>query len=236
MADRRAVVVVPTYNEAQNITRLLAEVHAVVPGVDVLVVDDGSPDGTGEIVARVAAADGRVRLMSRAGKQGLGTAYVAGFRDSLERGYDLICQMDCDFSHQPRYLADFLREIEAADVVVGSRYVKGGETENWPLKRRVLSLGGNLYARTILGVPYKDLTGGFKCWRRQVLEAIDLGTVRAGGYAFQMEMGFRAFRKGFRIKEIPIVFPDRVAGESKLGRGIFWESLAMPWRLRLDVK
>jgi dolichol-phosphate mannosyltransferase len=180
MADRRAVVVVPTYNEAQNITRLLAEVHAVVPGVDVLVVDDGSPDGTGEIVARVAAADGRVRLMSRAGKQGLGTAYVAGFRDSLERGYDLICQMDCDFSHQPRYLADFLREIEAADVVVGSRYVKGGETENWPLKRRVLSLGGNLYARTILGVPYKDLTGGFKCWRRQVLEAIDLGTVRGG--------------------------------------------------------
>ncbi|MBM4394690.1 MAG: polyprenol monophosphomannose synthase [Deltaproteobacteria bacterium] len=235
MADHRPVVVIPTYNEAENVARIIPEIHAAVPSMSVLVVDDGSPDGTGRIVEGIAAGDERVRLLSRAGKQGLGTAYVAGFKDCLARGHDLICQMDCDFSHQPRYLVDFLREIETADVVIGSRYMKGGMTENWPLRRKVLSKGGNLYARTILGLSVTDLTGGFKCWRREVLEGIDLYTVQAGGYAFQMEMNFRASRLGFRIKEIPIVFPERVAGESKLGRGIFWESLGMPWRLRFGA-
>jgi dolichol-phosphate mannosyltransferase len=232
MSAHRPVVVVPTYNEAGNVARLIAEVLATVPAIHVLVVDDGSPDGTGDLVQAIAEKDERVRLMRRAGKQGLGTAYVAGFKDCLARGYDAICQMDCDFSHPPRYLVDFLRLIEEYDVVIGSRYIAGGETENWPLKRKILSKGGNFYARTILGVRVTDLTGGYKCWRREVLEAIDLDTVQAGGYAFQMEMNFRATRKGFRIHEIPIVFPDRTVGESKLGQGIFWESLKLPWRLR----
>ncbi len=232
----RSIIVIPTYNEAENAPRMLAAIHAVVPETDVLVVDDGSPDGTGRIVAEIAATDPRIRLLSRTGKQGLGTAYVAGFKDCLARGYDVMVQMDCDFSHQPKYLPDFLELIKTFDVVVGARYIHGGGTENWPLMRRFLSKGGNFYARTILGVPLSDLTGGYKCWRRAVLEAIDLDTVQAGGYAFQMEMNFRAYRKGFKIHELPIVFPDRIAGESKLGQGIFWESLKIPWRLRLGTK
>ena len=232
----RSIIVIPTYNEAENALRMLAAIHAVVPETDVLIVDDGSPDGTGRIVAEIAATEPRIRLLSRAGKQGLGTAYVAGFKECLARGYDVIVQMDCDFSHQPKYLPQFLDLIRTFDVVVGSRYIPGGDTENWPLARRFLSKGGNFYARAILGVPLSDLTGGFKCWRRAVLEAIDLDTVQAGGYAFQMEMSFRAHRKGFKIRELPIVFPDRTAGESKLGQGIFWESLKLPWRLRLGGK
>jgi len=235
VTGKRYVVVIPTYNEAENIVALLPEVHALAPNLDVLVVDDGSPDGTGQIVAGIAAQDPRVRLISRKGKLGLGTAYVAGFKDCLARGYDVICQMDCDFSHQPKYLLEFFREIETNDMVIGSRYIAGGATEDWPLKRKILSKGGNFYARTILGLPLSDLTGGFKCWRREVLEAIDLDTVGAAGYAFQMEMNFRTFRKGFRIKEIPITFPDRTRGESKLGQGIFWESLKVPWRLRFKA-
>lgn len=227
-----AVVVIPTYNEKENIARLIGEIGQVMPDLDILVVDDSSPDGTATIVTELATSNPHIRLMSRPGKQGLGTAYVAGFKDCLARGYQVLCQMDCDFSHQPRYLPDFFREIASADVVAGSRYVKGGRTENWGFQRKVLSRGGNLYARMILGVPVSDLTGGFKCYRRAVLEAIDLDSFHAAGYAFQMETLFRAWRKGFRIKEIPIVFPDRTAGKSKLGQGIFWESLAMPWRLR----
>jgi len=228
----RAVVVIPTYNESENILPLIAEIHAVVPDLHVLVVDDASPDGTGALVADLAAKDPRVRLLSRPRKQGLGTAYLAGFRECLARGYRLICQMDSDFSHQPCYLADLLRESEHADLVLGSRYTAGGATEDWSLKRKILSRAGNLYARTILGVPIRDLTGGFKCFRRAVLEAISLDTVRAEGYAFQMEMTYRAWRRGFRIVEVPIVFPDRSRGVSKLSSGIFWESLRMPWVLR----
>jgi dolichol-phosphate mannosyltransferase len=231
---RKDVVVVPTFNEAENVTRLVTEVRETVPALDVLVVDDSSPDGTGKIVEELGRRDPHVRLLTRPGKQGLGRAYVAGFKACLEAGYDVICQMDCDFSHQPKYLLEFLKLIETYDVVIGSRYARGGETENWPFRRKVLSKGGNLYARTILGVPVSDLTGGFKCWRRAVLEAVDLDTVQAGGYAFQMEMNFRTHRKGFKIKEIPITFPDRTAGESKLVGGIFWESLKLPWRLRFS--
>lgn len=231
-SPRGSVVVIPTYNEAHNILPLLAEIHAVVPEMDVLVVDDASPDGTGSLVEDLAARNERVRLLRREGKQGLGTAYVAGFRDCLARGYAVVCQMDADFSHQPRYLADFLREIEHADLVLGSRYAPGGATEDWSLKRKVLSRGGNFYARAVLGIPVRDLTGGFKCFRRAVLEAISLDTVRAEGYAFQMEMTWRAWRLGFRIREIPIVFPDRSRGVSKLSGSIFWESVKMPWSLR----
>lgn len=232
----RSVVVIPTYNEAENILPLLAEIHSVVPEMDVLVVDDASPDGTGTLVADLAARDPRVRLLARPGKQGLGTAYVAGFRDCLDRGYTVVCQMDSDFSHQPRYLADFLREIEHADLVLGSRYAPGGATEDWSLKRKLLSRGGNFYARAVLGIPVRDLTGGFKCFRRDVLEAVSLETVRAEGYAFQMEMTWRAWRLGFRIREVPIVFPDRSRGVSKLSGGIFWESVRMPWSLRFGGK
>lgn len=233
MSAQRSVVVVPTYDEANNIRRLIEEVHAVVSDMDILVVDDNSPDGTGKIVEELAGQDKRVKLMSRPGKLGLGTAYVQGFSDCLEKGYSIICQMDSDFSHQPHYLGDFLREIEDVDVVLGSRYARGGRTEDWSIKRKALSIGGNMYARMILSVPFRDLTGGFKCFRREVLEAIDLKSVTAEGYAFQMEMTFRAFSQGFRIREIPIIFPDRTLGQSKLSGGIFWESLAMPWRLRL---
>lgn len=235
-SQRRCVVVIPTYNEAENVLPLIAEIHSVVPEMDVLVVDDASPDGTGALVADLASRDPRVRLMTRPGKQGLGTAYVAGFKDALARGYAILCQMDSDFSHQPRYLADFLREIEQVDVVLGSRYAGGGATEDWSLKRKLLSRGGNLYARAILGIPVRDLTGGFKCFRRPVLEAISLDTIRAEGYAFQMEMTYRAWRLGFRIREVPIVFPDRSRGVSKVSAGVFWESVKMPWSLRLGQR
>ena len=236
MADRRIVIVIPTYNEAENIGLIIPAIHEVVPAADILVVDDSSPDGTGRIVADLATTDPQVRLLSREGKQGLGKAYVAGFKECLARGYDVIVQMDCDFSHPPHFLGDVLAGLERADVVIGSRYVRGGETEDWPLKRKILSMGGNLYARTILGVPVIDLTGGFKAWKREVLQAIALDEVGAAGYAFQMEMNFRAHRKGFRIVEVPITFPDRTRGESKLGSGIFWESLKMPWRLRFGAR
>lgn len=232
MPAERMIVVIPTYNEAENVALLIPQIHQVVPQADILVVDDNSPDGTGAIVRELARKDPRIKLLSREGKQGLGRAYVAGFKQCLAEGYDLICQMDCDFSHQPKYLAQFVEVIADADVVIGSRYIRGGATEDWPLRRKILSKGGNFYARTILGIRVTDLTGGFKCWRRQVLEAIDLDSVGAAGYAFQMEMNFRTARKGFRIREIPITFPDRTRGESKLGQGIFWESLKMPWRLR----
>ena len=232
----RAIVVIPTYNEAENVALLIPQIHELLPELDVLVVDDNSPDGTGAIVADLAAKDPRIKLLSREGKQGLGRAYVAGFKRFLAEGYDLICQMDCDFSHQPKYLVQILDVIRDADVVIGSRYIRGGATEDWPLRRKILSKGGNFYARTILGIRVTDLTGGFKCWRREVLEAIDLDRVGAAGYAFQMEMNYRTARLGFRIKEIPITFPDRTRGESKLGQGIFWESLKMPWRLRFKAR
>jgi len=232
----RAIVVIPTYNEAENVALLIPQIHELLPELDVLVVDDNSPDGTGAIVADLAAKDPRIKLLSREGKQGLGRAYVAGFKLCLAEGYDLICQMDCDFSHQPKYLVQILDVIRDADVVIGSRYIRGGATEDWPLRRKILSKGGNFYARTILGIRVTDLTGGFKCWRREVLEAIDLDRVGAAGYAFQMEMNYRTARLGFRIKEIPITFPDRTRGESKLGQGIFWESLKMPWRLRFKAR
>jgi dolichol-phosphate mannosyltransferase len=231
---RYCLVVVPTYNEAPNIERLLAAILEQGPQFDVLVVDDGSPDGTGDLVAALAAQTPRVQLIRRAGKLGLGTAYLAGFRHGLREGYRFICEMDADFSHQPRYLPQLLALAEGeADMAIGSRNVAGGRVENWPLTRQLVSKGGSLYARTLLGMPVRDCTGGFKCFRAEVLRRIDLDGIRSSGYAFQVEVNYRCHQAGFRIRELPIVFPDRVAGRSKMSRKIVLEAALMVLRLRL---
>ncbi len=232
MSSPSALIIIPTYNEAENLERLLDAVFAVQPDVHVLVVDDGSPDGTGQLADRRAAEDERVHVLHRAGKLGLGTAYITGFKWSLERHYQRVFEMDCDFSHQPKYIPDFLRAAERADLVLGSRYVRGGGTENWGWTRQLTSRGGNLYARLILGLPYKDLTGGFKCFRREVLEAMDLDAIASVGYAFQIELTYRAHKAGFRIAEVPIVFPDREQGESKMSSGIVGEAMRNVLKLR----
>lgn len=228
-------VVVPTYNEADNITRLIPQILAV-PRLRVLVVDDGSPDGTGTIVSDISRTEPRVGLLARAGKQGLGSAYVAGFRRALAEGAEFIFEMDADFSHDPRYLPALLAAVEQGnDLVIGSRYVRGGGTTDWGLGRQFISRGGNLYAGIILGLPVADATGGFRCYRRRVLEAIDLGAVRSNGYAFQIEMAYRALRAGFKVGEVPIIFPDRRVGQSKMSRRIVIEALINVWKLRFGL-
>jgi len=229
----RALVIVPTYNERENISRLIQAVLSQDPRLEILVVDDGSPDGTGDIVDEIGANNGRVHLVRRPKKMGLGTAYIAGFQWSLERSYDYTFEMDADFSHDPGHLPQFLREIQTADLVLGSRYRDGKVTVvNWPMSRLMLSYFANRYARIVTGLPLWDSTGGFKCYRRTVLEAIDLNRVRSNGYAFQIEMSFRAWKKNFRIVEIPIVFVDRTEGSSKMSRSIVREAVWMVWRLR----
>jgi dolichol-phosphate mannosyltransferase len=229
----RALVIVPTYNERENIRRLIDSVLRQDGRLEVLVVDDGSPDGTGEIVREIERADGRVHLLERAQKLGLGTAYIAGFQWALERDYQYVLEMDADFSHDPGHLPQFLRAIEEADLVLGSRYQQGRVTVvNWPINRLILSYGANMYARVVTGLPVWDATGGFKCFRRPVLEAIDLSKVRSNGYAFQIEMSFRAWKRNFRITEIPIVFVDRTEGTSKMSKSIVREAIWMVWRLR----
>ncbi len=235
LAVADCTVIVPTYNEAENIGQLIPHILAH-PRFRVLVVDDGSPDGTGDIVAQIAAGNPRVGLLRRPGKQGLGTAYLAGFRRALEEGAEFIFEMDADFSHDPRYLPDLLRAAEAgADLVLGSRYVPGGGTTDWGLGRQLISRGGNLYAGIILGLPVADATGGFRCYRRRVLEAIDLDRVRSNGYAFQIEMAYRTLKAGCTIAEVPIIFPDRRVGRSKMSRRIVVEALINVWRLRLGL-
>ena len=229
----RAIVIIPTYNERENITRIIPAVLSQNPALEVLVVDDGSPDGTGDIVDAIAAENPRVHAIHRAGKLGLGTAYVAGFRWALERDYELIFEMDADFSHNPERLPDFLEAIESADLVLGSRYQNGQiNVVNWPISRLFLSYSANIYARRVTGLRVFDATGGFKCFRRRVLESIDLGDVKSNGYAFQIEMTYRAWKKGFRIVEIPIVFVDRTEGSSKMSKKIVREAVWMVWRLR----
>jgi dolichol-phosphate mannosyltransferase len=223
----------PTYNERENLVELLRRIFAEGLPLEILIIDDNSPDGTGAVADELAAADSRVHVMHRPGKMGLGSAYVAGFRYALERGYDAVFEMDADFSHNPESLPEFLRELETADLVVGSRYLYGVTVVNWPLKRLILSYLANVYSRVITGMPLKDATGGFKCFRRQVLESLDLSRVKSDGYGFQIEMNFKAWRKGFRIREIPILFVDRRAGESKMSRRIVWEAAWMVWRLRI---
>lgn len=229
----RALVIVPTYDERENLPLLVEAIFEVVPDVDVLVVDDASPDGTGELADALAARDARVHVLHRAGKLGLGTAYIAGFRWALERDYPAVFEMDADFSHQPRYLPDLLRATEGADLVLGTRYIPGGGTEGWGPFRQVLSRGGNLYARIVLGMPFHDLTGGFKCFRREALLAIDLDRVRSTGYAFQIELTWRVWKEGLRIVEVPIVFPDRTRGKSKMSTRIMREAMINVLRLRL---
>jgi dolichol-phosphate mannosyltransferase len=230
---RSALVIVPTYNERENIPRLLPEILSRDPRLEVLVVDDNSPDGTGDIVASMASTEPRIHLLGRAGKLGLGTAYLDGFRWGLDRGYDCLFEMDADFSHDPAHLPKFLEAIESYDVVLGSRYLHGRVTVvNWPIGRLLLSYFANVYARWVTGLPIADATGGFKCFRREVLQALELGRVESNGYAFQIEMSFRAWKKGFRLGEIPIMFVDRDIGESKMSKKIVREAVWRVWRLR----
>jgi dolichol-phosphate mannosyltransferase len=226
-----AWLVLPTYEEATNVERLVAEARAKLPAdAHVLIVDDNSADGTGTIAARLAEEDEAVHFLHRERKEGLGPAYLAGFERALAEGAGLILEMDADFSHEPAYLPRLLDAARRADVVIGSRYVPGGGVSDWGALRRAISRGGSTYARLALGVPVRDLTGGFKCFRREVLEAIDLAAVRSRGYAFQVEMTYRAIQLGFNVVEVPIVFRDRQAGSSKMNRGIVLEAI---WRVPL---
>lgn len=230
----RALVVIPTYNESANLPQIIPQILAQDPRLDVLIVDDNSPDGTGVIADELARASPRVQVMHRAGKLGLGTAYRAGFKWALERPYDFVFEMDADFSHDPRHLPEFLTAIQDADVVLGSRYLQGRVTVvNWPMTRLMLSYLANIYARWFTGLRIWDLTGGFKCFRRRVLEAIDLSQVGSNGYAFQIEMSVRAWRKGFKLREIPIVFVDRTEGQSKMNKAIVREAVWKVPRLRI---
>ncbi len=231
---RRALVCLPTYDERENLAPMIDAILAVVPQVDVLVIDDNSPDGTGRLADEIAAREPRVKVLHRSAKEGLGRAYLAGFAWALARDYGLVLEMDCDFSHDPSYLPAMLAAAEGADLVLGSRYVDGGGTVNWGLLRKLISRGGSLYARTILGLAVRDLTGGFKCFRREVLEAIDLATVECTGYAFQIELTYRAARRGFQVREVPIVFADRRVGHSKMSRRIVLEAIRKVWSIRLS--
>lgn len=231
----KTLIIIPTYNERQNIPPLFEAIFTVNNDVNILVVDDNSPDKTYELVEQLRQElyPDKVFLLRRSGKLGLGTAYVAGFKWALANGYDYIMEMDADFSHDPAYINDFLREIATADLVIGSRYVAGGGVVNWGIGRKLISRGGSLYSRLILGLPLADITGGYKCFRRQVLESIDLNSIKSNGYSFQVEMNYRTFLKDFRIKEVPIVFEDRRVGQSKMSRKIFLEAITMVWQLRL---
>ena len=232
---QEVLIIVPTYNERDNIEPLTQRVFEHLPEAHILVVDDASPDGTGALADRLSAADPRIQVMHRPRKLGLGTAYVAGFRYGLERDYQYLFEMDADFSHDPQYLPAMLTLARSGvDLVLGSRYTPGGGTENWSLGRKVLSQGGSIYARTVLGVPVRDMTGGFKCFRRRVLEGLDLDAVQSEGYSFQIEMTYRAIRRGFNVAETPIVFVDRRVGQTKMSRQIFLEAIWMVWKLRLD--
>jgi len=231
-----AWVVLPTYDEAENLEPISAAILAALPGATLLVVDDNSPDGTGAIADRLAAAEPRIRVHHRAAKAGLGPAYLAGFRLALDGGAAVVVQMDADWSHDPAALPALVAAVEAggADLVLGSRYTRGGRVEDWGLVRRLVSRGGSLFSRVVLGLPAHDLTGGFKAWRATMLGAIDFAGVGAGGYVFQIEMTYRAHRLGARIREIPITFRDRRVGQSKMSRRIVAEALVVVLRLRWD--
>jgi dolichol-phosphate mannosyltransferase len=226
------LVIIPTYNEMENLPRIVPEVLAQDERLSVLVVDDNSPDGTGSLADSMAASNPRIHVLHRQNKEGLGKAYLAGFRWALERDYDRVFEMDADFSHNPKYLPELLRASEEADLVLGSRYISGVNVINWPMTRLLLSYYANVYARIVTGLPVRDATGGFKCFRREVLERIDLDRVGSNGYAFQIEMSFRAWKHGFSIREVPIVFVDREQGQSKMSKRIVREAVWMVPKLR----
>jgi len=229
----KTLIIIPTYNELENLPRLLPEVLSKDESIDVLIVDDNSPDGTAAFVESQMKNNNRIHLIKRQSKQGLGTAYIAGFKYALQNNFQIIFEMDADFSHDPKEIPRFLDEIKNSDVILGSRYINGVNVINWPLRRLLLSSFANLYTRVITGMPIHDATGGFKCFRREVLEAIDLDRVTSNGYAFQIEMTFKAWKKGFKVKEIPIIFVDRVKGKSKMSKKIVREAVTMVWKLRI---
>jgi len=228
----RSIAVVPTYNEAENIETMLARLSAAVPELHVMVVDDASPDGTADIAARLHALYPGLQILRRTGPRGLGHAYKEGIRSALEQQYDRIIQMDADLSHDPAYLPAILQASETADLVIGSRYVRGGGVLHWPWYRILLSRIANRYVRLITGVPIADATAGFRCWKAEAVIAARVNTMTSEGYAFAVELTYRAHRAGLRIVEVPIVFPDRRYGQSKMSRKVIWESIRMPWRLR----
>lgn len=231
----KKLVIIPTYNERENIQKIIAQVMRYDLLFDMLIVDDGSPDGTGQIIKDLQTQyNGRLHLIERSGKQGLGTAYIAGFKYAIANGYDYIFEMDADFSHNPDKLAELYAACHegGADVSVGSRYVKHGKVVNWPLSRILISYGGSVYARIILWLPVTDTTAGFVCYKRKVLEALDLDSIQFIGYAFQIEMKYRAYKKGFKIKEVPITFVDRTEGVSKMSKGIVKEAMLGVWKMR----
>ncbi len=229
----KTLIIIPTYNELENLPRLIPEVLSKDENVSVLIVDDNSPDGTAAFVESQMKNNNRIHLIKRPSKQGLGTAYIAGFKYALQNNFQIIFEMDADFSHDPKEIPRFLDEIKNSDVILGSRYINGVNVINWPLRRLLLSSFANLYTRVITGMPIHDATGGFKCFRREVLEAINLDQVRSNGYAFQIEMTFKAWKKGFKVKEIPIIFVDRVKGKSKMSKKIVREAVTMVWKLRI---
>lgn len=229
----KILVVIPTYNEAENIPKLIPAVLQQAPNLDVLVVDDNSPDGTAALVKEMMATNPNVHIIEREGKQGLGTAYVRGFKYAIEHGYDYVFEMDADFSHNPNDIPVFLSHMKNYDLVIGSRYVNGVRILNWPMSRLLLSYSANVYTRLITGLPVMDATGGFKCYRIEALKAIDLDRIRSNGYAFQIEMSYKVWKKGFRLCEIPIIFTDRREGHSKMSRHIVYEAMFMLLRLRL---
>ncbi len=230
----KVVIVVPTYNEIENVERLVEALCSYQPGINILFVDDSSPDGTAARIKKMQQERDSIHLLERPVKEGLGRAYIAGFKVALEKGFQYIFEMDADFSHDPKEVPNFLKAIEENDLVLGSRYIKGVNVVNWPLRRLLLSYFANMYTRIITGLPIQDATGGFKCFRREVLESIDLDKIESNGYGFQIELSFKAWKKGYRIKEIPIIFVDRQFGESKLSKNIMWEAIFLVWKLRLS--
>ncbi|MCU7496371.1 MAG: polyprenol monophosphomannose synthase [Ignavibacteria bacterium] len=230
--DGKSIVIIPTYNEMENISVLIPDLMDRYPHLDILIVDDNSPDGTADYVRKMQENNGCIKLIERPKKMGLGTAYVAGFRYMLENGYDYAIQMDADYSHDPKEIGNFFREIRDNDLVIGSRYITGVNVVNWPMRRLLLSYFANYYTKFVTGIPVADSTGGFKIFRRSVLETINLKDIRSNGYSFQIEMNYKAWKAGFKIKEIPIIFIDRVKGRSKMNKKIVREAVFMVWKLR----
>ena len=233
MENKKTLIIIPTFNELDNVPTLIPEVLSKNENIDILIVDDNSPDGTSDFVQNEAENNPRIKLIKREKKLGLGTAYITGFKYALKNNYNYIFEMDADFSHNPKMIPKFLKEIKKYDLVLGSRYKEGVNVANWPMSRLMLSLFANVYTRVITGLPIRDATGGFKCFRREVLEAINLDEVKSNGYAFQIEMTFKAYKKGFKIGEMPIIFIDRTKGASKMSKKIVREAILMVWILRL---
>ncbi len=231
--DKKSLIIIPTFNELENVKKLIPDILSRFENVDILIVDDNSPDGTADFVKEFSVTNNSVNVLKREKKMGLGTAYVAGFKYALQKKYDFIFQMDADYSHDPKEIKNFLTQIELNDLVLGSRYLTGVNVVNWPMRRLLLSYFANYYTRIITGLPVKDTTGGFKCFRRKVLEEINLDKIKSNGYAFQIEMTFKAWKKGFKIGEIPIIFIDRTSGTSKMSKKIVREAITMVWKLRV---